>query len=59
MSKTALITGSTRGIGRAIAEVYAKNGASLIINGRDEIKAKEVADELSSKYAVKVDKMRN
>ncbi len=53
--KTALITGSTRGIGRAIAEVYAKNGAALILNGRDAVKAKEVAHEISLKYAVKVD----
>jgi 3-oxoacyl-[acyl-carrier protein] reductase len=53
--KTALITGSTRGIGRAIAEVYAKNGASLILNARDEEKAKKVALEISDKYKVRVD----
>ncbi len=53
--KTALITGSTRGIGRAVAEVYAQNGASLILNARDEEKAKKVALEISDKYGVKVD----
>ena len=53
--KTALITGSTRGIGRAIAEAYAKNGASLILNSRDEEKAKKTALEISEKYDVHVD----
>ena len=34
--RLALITGSSRGIGRAIAEGYAAAGARVIINGRDE-----------------------
>ena len=29
--KTALITGASRGIGRAIAEIYSAEGASLIL----------------------------
>ena len=53
--KTALITGSTRGIGRAIAEIFAKNGASLILNARDENKGKEIALELNEKYNVKIE----
>ena len=44
--KTALITGATRGIGRAVADIYAKNGASLIIHARDSVKAEEVAKEI-------------
>jgi len=32
--KIALITGSSKGIGRAIALTFAKNGADVIINGR-------------------------
>jgi len=48
--KTALITGSTRGIGREIAEVFAKNGATIILNARDNSKAQEVADELREKF---------
>lgn len=32
--KTALITGSTKGIGKAIAIEMAKEGTNVIINGR-------------------------
>lgn len=53
--KSALITGSTRGIGRAIAELFAKNGAHIILNARNMEKAKVVANDLIEKYNVKVD----
>ncbi len=46
--KKALVTGSTRGIGRAIAEYLAKAGAFVIITGRDEEKAKQTAEEISN-----------
>ncbi len=39
--KTALITGATKGIGRAIALAFAAEGATLAVSGRDE-------DELAS-----------
>ena len=32
--KLVLVTGSTKGIGRTVAEHYVKSGASLIVNGR-------------------------
>lgn len=35
-SKTALITGSTLGIGHAIAEALAREGATVIVNGRTQ-----------------------
>ena len=41
--KNALVTGSTRGIGRAIAETLAKAGARVAIVGRDIEKAREAA----------------
>jgi 3-oxoacyl-[acyl-carrier protein] reductase len=50
--KRALITGSTRGIGMAIAMYLAKAGASVIITGRDEGRAKEVAQHISSEFGV-------
>ncbi|HIC08454.1 MAG TPA: 3-oxoacyl-[acyl-carrier-protein] reductase [Aquificales bacterium] len=51
--KTVLVTGSTRGIGRAIAEEFAKHGANVIVSGTVKERAKEVAKELAEKYGVK------
>lgn len=46
--KTALITGSSRGIGRAIAILFAKNNYNVVINyNKSEEKAKELYDILS------------
>jgi NAD(P)-dependent dehydrogenase (short-subunit alcohol dehydrogenase family) len=43
-----LITGSTRGIGKEFAIGFAKEGADVIINGRDSEKARAVAAEVES-----------
>lgn len=47
--KKALVTGSTRGIGRAIAFKLAEAGAEVVITGRNEERAREVAKEVASR----------
>lgn len=44
--KAALVTGSTRGIGRAIAEQLSASGAKVAIVGRDKAKAQDVASAI-------------
>ena len=46
--RTALVTGSTRGIGRAIAESLSSAGANVAVVGRDRGKAEEAAAALKN-----------
>ena len=48
-----LVTGSTSGIGQAIAEAFADNGASVIVHGRSAERANEVAGHFG-RYGVSV-----
>ena len=45
--RSALVTGSTRGIGRAIAEMLARCGAKVAVVGRDRARAEEVASQVT------------
>lgn len=45
--QTALVTGSTAGIGRAIAEQLSAAGAHVIVNGRDAAKVDAVVAEIA------------
>jgi NAD(P)-dependent dehydrogenase (short-subunit alcohol dehydrogenase family) len=48
--KVAVITGSSRGIGRAIAEAMADQGASVVISSRKEEACRVVADAIAAKH---------
>jgi NAD(P)-dependent dehydrogenase (short-subunit alcohol dehydrogenase family) len=53
--KTALITGGSRGIGLAVAEAYAAEGANLLLNARNPDTLTSVADRLRERFGVKVE----
>jgi NAD(P)-dependent dehydrogenase (short-subunit alcohol dehydrogenase family) len=49
--RTAIVTGSSRGIGRAIATAFADHGAKVIISSRKQEACDEVADEINAVHA--------
>ncbi len=52
--KVALVTGASRGIGKALAATVAGMGAQVAIAARQEAPLKEAAQELAEKFKVKV-----
>lgn len=52
--KHIVVTAASRGLGRAIAEQLAMEGASLIISSRSEESIQQTASELRNRYGVKV-----
>lgn len=42
--KTVIVTGSSRGIGKAIAKEFAKTGANIVLNGRSDIPEELIQD---------------
>ena len=52
--KKVLITGAGRGIGKAIAHLFAIHGAEIFLNGRDETAIAKLKDELVATYSATV-----
>jgi NAD(P)-dependent dehydrogenase (short-subunit alcohol dehydrogenase family) len=48
--KVAIVTGSSRGIGRAIAEALADHGAKVVISSRKEDACRDAADPINAKH---------
>ena len=48
--RIAVITGSTRGNGRAMANLFSEHGANVVVTGRDEKEAQSTAEQLSRGY---------
>jgi len=49
--KKAVVTGSTRGIGLAIARALVERGASVVVNGRDGGRVKTACERLMQEVA--------
>lgn len=49
-----IVTGSTKGLGRAMAEGFARSGAQVVVSSRKQGLCDEVAAELSSTHGVEV-----
>ena len=50
LDRIAVVTGSTKGNGRAIAELFSVHGSNVVIVGRDEKEADAVAREIGQRY---------
>lgn len=51
--KTAFVTGSSRGIGRSIAELFARLKCNIIVNGTSEERVSQVVSHIESTYPTK------
>lgn len=51
--KNAVVTGGARGIGKAICELFAENGANVLVTDINVAAAEETAKAIADKYGVK------
>ncbi|MGI6689445.1 MAG: SDR family NAD(P)-dependent oxidoreductase [Christensenellales bacterium] len=49
--KTVIVTGATKGIGRAVAVAAAKQGANVVLSGRDTAAGSTVLDQIATQKA--------
>ncbi|RNB79053.1 SDR family oxidoreductase [Brevibacillus nitrificans] len=49
-NKTAFVTGSTRGIGKAIAIELAREGVNVLVNGRNQEEVERIVKELKEEF---------
>jgi 3-oxoacyl-[acyl-carrier protein] reductase len=48
--RIAIITGSTRGNGRAMANLFSEHGANVVVTGREEKEAQSTAEQIAREY---------
>ena len=53
MEGIAIVTGGSRGIGRAIAEELAGKGYDLVLLAKDKTRLEKITKEIAAKYKVK------
>ena len=53
--KLTLVTGSTKGIGKAIAEAFVDHGARVVVHGRDSDEAKQIGQSIGAFSSVQGD----
>ncbi|MFM8562585.1 MAG: SDR family oxidoreductase [Acidimicrobiia bacterium] len=52
--RTAVLLGSTRGLGRACAESLAREGVNLVVNGRTAVDVDETVGSLTAEFGVEI-----
>src|SRR5213080_2502793 len=52
--RVALVCGSTQGLGRAVAQILAREGALVAVNGRHDDAATRAADQLTAETGHRV-----
>ena len=52
--KVAIVTGSSRGIGKGIATVYSREGAKVIVASRTPSRVEDVAEEIRAEGGIAV-----